>query len=64
MRIATILGARPQFIKNRLASPTDATVLHATIAAALGSLGQNVQPYGTGSAAKQLVHFLTKGLVQ
>lgn len=42
---------------NRLAPPIDAVSVIATVHAALGSRGQDVQPYGTGNAAQRIVEF-------
>lgn len=39
---------------NRLAPPTDAGSVQAAIEAALGSRGQDVQPYGAGDAARRV----------
>lgn len=39
---------------NRLVPPEDAGVVQATIDAALGSRGQDVQPYGVGDAARRV----------
>ncbi|WP_165672398.1 non-hydrolyzing UDP-N-acetylglucosamine 2-epimerase [Metapseudomonas otitidis] len=39
---------------NRLAPPTDADSVQAAIEAALGSRGQDVQPYGAGDAARRV----------
>lgn len=39
---------------NRLAPPEDAGVVQAAIDAALGSRGQDVQPYGAGDAARRV----------
>ncbi len=43
---------------NRLASPTTAGAVQAAIANALGSRGQEVQPYGAGDAAEKIVSFI------
>jgi UDP-GlcNAc3NAcA epimerase len=40
---------------NRLASPVDAGSVQVAINAALGSRGQDVQPYGAGDAARRVV---------
>lgn len=46
---------------NRLAPPNDAVVIARTIAAALGSSGQGVTPYGEGDAARAVVSVLMRG---
>lgn len=43
---------------NRLVPPTDAEVLQTAMVAALGSRGQDVQPYGAGKAAQQVAQIL------
>lgn len=45
---------------NRLAPPTDAVSLESGIRAALGSKGQDIQPYGTGDAAERIVECLAR----
>ena len=48
---------------NRLAPPISAQTVQLAIQDALGSRGQEVRPYGTGDAAKQLVDCLATGRV-
>jgi len=43
---------------NTLAPPVDAGHLHTAMMAALGSRGQEVQPYGVGDAARRVVDYL------
>jgi UDP-GlcNAc3NAcA epimerase len=47
---------------NRLAPPTDASLLHTTMIATLGRGGEIVQPYGVGDAAKKIVNCLKGSL--
>lgn len=47
---------------NRLAPPVDATALQIAITEALGCRGQDVQPYGSGDAAKRVVQAIAAGL--
>ncbi|HMN20923.1 MAG TPA: UDP-N-acetylglucosamine 2-epimerase (non-hydrolyzing) [Ottowia sp.] len=49
---------------NRLAPPVDAGALQAAISGALGSRGQDVQPYGAGDTARRVVQMLSKGTIQ
>ena len=45
---------------NRLAPPTSAREIGEAIAAALGTRGKAVEPYGTGNAAEKIVAELAR----
>lgn len=47
---------------NRLAPPTDATLLHQVIRGALGTCGNPIKPYGEGDTAQQIVQKLEQEL--
>jgi len=47
---------------NRLAPPHSAAAVAAAIVAAVGSLGQPIEPYGLGDAAQRIVHRLRSDL--
>jgi UDP-GlcNAc3NAcA epimerase len=48
---------------NRLASPSDAENILGTMNAALGSIGEDVQPYGDGGAAVRIADILAQAPV-
>jgi len=47
---------------NRLSPPVSVDAVHAGLRAALGSIGQDVAPYGDGHAARRIVDRLTQDL--
>jgi UDP-GlcNAc3NAcA epimerase len=49
---------------NRLAPPLDAAVVLASLRASLGSIGQDIAPYGAGDAARRIVRQLSSDLNQ
>jgi UDP-GlcNAc3NAcA epimerase len=49
---------------NRLAPPVDAASVLAALRAGLGSIGQDIAPYGTGDAARRIVRQLSSDLNQ
>jgi UDP-GlcNAc3NAcA epimerase len=49
---------------NRLAPPLDAAAVLASLRASLGSIGQDIAPYGAGDAARRIVRQLSSDLNQ